>query len=174
MQPTPLCPAHLLVADVSIWATSLLAVAVRCIFSVSFFFFLLLPGYVALWDSKTPKTCPWESFLLCGNFSSFMSPLPGQVSVPNSFVYLFVFYILSYLLSKRNGLPFWVPGVLHQRSEVVLWKLLSIQMIFWWICGRQSGLPILFLCHLGTQPPKLLLIKHTSFAWSKLWFGHFT
>ena len=34
---------------------------------------------------------------------------------------------------EENGLPFWVSGVLHQCSEVVLWKLLSIQMIFWWI-----------------------------------------
>ena len=31
---------------------------------------------------------------------------------------------------EENGLPFWVPGVLRQCSEVVLWKLLSIQMIF--------------------------------------------
>ena len=30
-----------------------------------------------------------------------MSLSPGRVSVPNSFVSLFVFYILSYLLSKR-------------------------------------------------------------------------
>ena len=34
------------------------------------------------------------------------------------------------LLLKENGLPFWVPGVLHQHSEIVLWKLLSIQTIF--------------------------------------------
>ena len=32
---------------------------------------------------------------------------------------------------EENGLPFWVPGVLCQCSEVVSWKLLSIQMIFW-------------------------------------------
>ena len=31
---------------------------------------------------------------------------------------------------EENGLPFWVPGVLRQCSEVVLWRLLSIQMIF--------------------------------------------
>ena len=37
---------------------------------------------------------------------------------------------------KENGLPFCVPGVLCQRSEVVLWNLLSIQIIFWWICGE--------------------------------------
>ena len=62
------------------------------------------------------------------------------------------FCLLYFVLppSEENRLPFWVPGVLHQCSEVVLWKLLSIQMIFWWICGGESGLPILFLCHLGT------------------------
>ena len=31
---------------------------------------------------------------------------------------------------KENGLPFCVPGVLRQHSEVVLWKLLSSQRIF--------------------------------------------
>ena len=31
---------------------------------------------------------------------------------------------------KNNGLPFWVPGVLCQRSEIVLWNLLSVQMFF--------------------------------------------
>ena len=85
---------------------------------------------------NSPQTHLWEGFLLFGNFS-FTTPSPGRVSVPNSFV----FYILSYLLLKGmgcNGLPFLVPGVFHQHSEVVLWKLLRIQMIFWWICGRES------------------------------------
>ena len=105
MQPTPLCPAHLLVADVSIWATSLLAVAVRCIFSVSFFFFLLLPGYVALWDSKTPKTCPWESFLLCGNFSSFT--LSPQVRSPSlNLLSLFLSFIFCPTSFRREWAAF--------------------------------------------------------------------
>ena len=43
-----------------------------------------------------------------------------------------------------------MPGVLCQCSEIILWKLLNIQMIFWWICGWESGLPILFFHHLGT------------------------
>ena len=51
---------------------------------------------------------------------------------------------------EENGLPFWVPGVLCQHSEVVLWKSFSIQMIFGWICRGESGLPVLFLHHLGT------------------------
>ena len=31
---------------------------------------------------------------------------------------------------KDNGLPFWVPEVLCQHSEVVLWYLLGVQMFF--------------------------------------------
>ena len=70
--------------------------------------------------------------------------------------YLFClsFYLLYFVLPpfEDNGLPFWVPNVLCLHSEVVLWNLLSVQMFFWWICGGESGLPILFLCHLRTAP----------------------
>ena len=38
-----------------------------------------------------------------GHFSSIKTPFPGQISIPNSFVSLFIFYILSYLLSKTMG-----------------------------------------------------------------------
>ena len=31
---------------------------------------------------------------------------------------------------EDNGLLFWVPDVLCQHSEVVLWNLLSVQMFF--------------------------------------------
>ena len=47
-----------------------------------------------------PLTCLWEGFLLYGNFSFFTTPFPGWVSIPKSFVSVFIFYILSYLLSK--------------------------------------------------------------------------
>ena len=36
----------------------------------------------------------------CLETSSITTPFPGRVSVPSSFVSLFIFYILSYLLSK--------------------------------------------------------------------------
>ena len=49
---------------------------------------------------------------------------------------------------EHNGLLFWVPDVLCRHSEVILWDLLSVQMFFWWIYGGESGLPVLFLCHL--------------------------
>ena len=42
------------------------------------------------------------------------------------------FYLLYFFLPsfEDNGLLFWVPDVLCQHSEVVLWKLLSVQMFF--------------------------------------------
>ena len=49
---------------------------------------------------------------------------------------------------EHNGLLFWVPDVLCRHSEVVLRNLFCVQMFFWWICWGESGLPILFLCHL--------------------------
>ena len=59
--------------------------------------------------------------------------------------YLFClsFYLLYFVLPpfEDNGLPFWVPDVLYQHSEVVLWNLLSIQMFFWWICGEKVVSP---------------------------------
>ena len=74
--------------------------------------------------------------------------------------YLFClsFYLLYFLLPpfKENGLLFWVPDVLCQHSEVVLWNLLSIQMFFQWICGGESGVPILFLYHLRTTLDSIL------------------
>ena len=59
------------------------------------------------------------------------TPFPGWISVPTSFASLFIVYIFSYLLLKTMGwLPFWVPDVFCQHSEVVLWNLLSVQMFF--------------------------------------------
>ena len=68
--------------------------------SVFCFVFLsvMLPSEII----KLPQTCLWEVFLLCGNFS-FMTPSPGWVSIPQCFVSVFIFYVLSYLLSKRLG-----------------------------------------------------------------------
>ena len=42
------------------------------------------------------------------------------------------FYLLHFVLPpfEENGLPFWVPDVLCQHSEVVLWNLLSAQLSF--------------------------------------------
>ena len=71
---------------------------------------------------------------------------------------------------EDNGLPFWVPDVLWHHSGVVLWNFLSVQMFFWWICGGESGLPVLFLCHLRVFSNVLAL--HIS--WPKYWSFSFS
>ena len=63
-----------------------------------------------------------------------------------------MFYILSLPPFEDNGLPFWVPDVLCQHSEVVFWNFLSVQMFFLGIYGGESGLPVLFLLHLRAAP----------------------
>ena len=52
---------------------------------------------------NSPQTPQWEGFLVFGIFSSFMTPCSGWVSIPDSLVSILVFYVLSYLLSKRIG-----------------------------------------------------------------------
>ena len=91
---------RLLVADASIWATSL-RVAIRHVIYGGFFLFVFfLPVMLPSEIPKLPTDPLVGGFLMFGNFSSFMTPSPGQISIPNSFVSLFVFYIWSYLLSK--------------------------------------------------------------------------
>ena len=51
---------------------------------------------------NSPQTRWWEGFLVFGNFS-FMTPFLGRIPILSSFVSLFVFYVLSYLLLKRIG-----------------------------------------------------------------------
>ena len=67
------------------------------------------------------------------------------------------FHLLYFFLPvfEDNDLLFWVPDVLCQHWEVILWSLLSVEMFFWWICEGESGLPVLFLCHLRTVPPSV-------------------
>ena len=104
---------------------------------------------------SSPQTRLWEGFLVFGNllYNSLMKGSPSLT--------LLSFYLLYFALPhfKENGLPFWVPGVLHKHSEVVLWNLFSVQMIFQWLCWGESGLPILFLCHLRTTSYCALMLK---------------
>ena len=73
-------------------------------YSVGFFVFCLSSRLCwPLRFQNSPQTHRRECVLLFGNFSSFTTPCPGQVSVPNSFASPFVFFILSYLLLKRMG-----------------------------------------------------------------------
>ena len=68
------------------------------------------------------------------------------------------------------GCLFWMPGILCQLSEVVLWNLLSVQLIFWWICGGESDLPVLVLCHLRTAPSICVSNTQTSESANMLYY----
>ena len=144
----PPCPAHALW-----WQTRASGLVLRWELQLGAYsgFFFSFPSQLCcpLRFQNSPKTHPWEGFLLCGNFSSFTTPSPGQVS-SLTFWSLLLSFIFCPTSFQREWAAFLGAGVLRQRSEVVLCKLLSIQMVFWWICGGESGLRILFLCHLRT------------------------
>ena len=101
---------------------------------------------------NSPQTCLWEGFLLFGNFSSFRTPSPGGISIPNSFVSIFVFYILPYLLSKRMGC---LSGCLVSST--------SIQKLF---CGSCSAFKWSFDEFVGgkvvSQSYSSAIFKHAS------------
>ena len=120
---------HLLVVDVSVWATSLLGVAIRHIIC-GFYLFIFPPSYVALCDSKTPHRPAVEIVSWCLETSPLLR-LPPWDGSP-SLTLCLSFYLSYFVLPpfKDNGLPLWVSYVLCHHSEVVLWNLLSIQMIF--------------------------------------------
>ena len=106
MQSVPPCPApaHWWQMQVSglllRWQMWLDAYSVGLFSFFSFcFFWLCYP----LRFQNSPQTCLWEGFLVLGNFSSFPTASLGRVSLPNSFVSLFIFYLLSSLLSKTMG-----------------------------------------------------------------------
>ena len=77
-----------------------------------------------------------------------------------------LFFCLLYIFLppfEDNGLFFWVPYVLCQHSEGVLWNLLSVQMFFWWICWGESDLPELILHHFRAAPDPWILKEMADF-----------
>ena len=89
--------------DASVWATSPLGVEVKRVICGFFVFVFVFSSRLCcpLRFQNSPQTRQWEGFLAFGNFFSFTTPSLGWIAIPNSFVSLFIFYILSYLLSKR-------------------------------------------------------------------------
>ena len=114
---------HLQVSEMSSWATFLLVVAVRWVFSVCVCVCVsarthtrvhvrvLSYLFCPLKFQSSPQTCLWQCFLLCGNFSSFMTPSPICVSFPKSFVSVFVFCIFptSFWRDLAAFLGAWCP-----------------------------------------------------------------
>ena len=71
-----------------------------------------------------------------GNFSLFKTLFPGRDFLPSMelppYLLCLFFHLLYFFLPvfEDNDLLFWVPDVLCQHSEVVLYNLLSIEMFF--------------------------------------------
>ena len=84
------------------------------------------PYYVALCASRARHRLGSESVSWCLETSLFLR-LPSQdgaLSLPLLSLFLsFIFFLPPF---EDNGLLFWVPDVLCQHSEVVLWNLLSV------------------------------------------------
>ena len=140
-------PCWLLVNS-SICATSPLGVTIRHV--ICFFFF---PPFLCCPPrfQNYLQACWWEGSLVFWNFFSFTTPSLGWVSILNSFVSLFVFYILSYLLLKEWAafLGAWCP-LLAFRSCSVDFAQRSNDLLM--ICGGDSDLSVLFLHHLRIAP----------------------
>ena len=74
----------------------------------------------------------------------------GAPSLPLLSLFLsFIFFSTSFQIQWAAFLGAWCPLLAFR---VVLWNFLSVQMFFWWICGGESGLPILFLHHFRIAP----------------------
>ena len=76
--------------------------------------------------------CQWECFLVFGNFS-FKTPVPGQISVPTSFVCLFLFYIFSYLLLRQRA-AFLGPWCPLQAFRSCFVEFAQHSIFFRWTC----------------------------------------
>ena len=113
----------LLVVDVSIWATSPIEIVIGPVICGFYFFIFSSQLCCPLRFQNSPQTHQWDGLLVFGNFS-FKTPSPGRFSVPISFVSLFIFYILFYLLSKTMG---YLSGCLVSSTRV--------QKLFCGICS---------------------------------------
>ena len=84
------------------------------------------PYYVALCASKTQHRLGSESVSWCLETSLFLR-LPSRDRAPSlTLLSLFLSFIFFLPPFEDNGLLFWVPDVLCQHSEVVLWILLRV------------------------------------------------
>ena len=81
---------HLLAADAGVWGTFLLGVAFRHV----------ICGFYLLFPSQSGCPLRFKNF---PQTHQCKTPFPGWISVLSSFFSLFIFYVLSYLLSKTMG-----------------------------------------------------------------------
>ena len=104
MQPAPPRSAPLLlVADASLWGTSLLGVAVRHVICGVFFF---SPGYVALQDSETPHRPAGERVSWCLETSPLLRLSFRDRSLTLTLLSLFLSFIFCPTSFRRQWADF--------------------------------------------------------------------
>ena len=119
-------------ADAGVCAASPLGELPLGSHSVGFnYLFIFPPCYVVLCASKARHRLGSESVSWCLE-TSLILRLPSQDGAPSlPLLSLFsIFYIFFLPVFEDNNLLFWVPDVLCQHSEAVLWSLLSTEMFF--------------------------------------------
>ena len=101
------------------WACNLLVLIISL-----FFLPVMLPSVLPRLATASAASISW-----CLETSLLDSP-PGM-ELPPYLLCLF-FHLLFFFLPvfEDNDLLFWVPDVLCQHSEVVLWSLLRVEMFF--------------------------------------------
>ena len=122
------------------------------------FFFFFFFWLCCLWDSKAPHWPHlWEGFLLCRNFSSFTTPSPAGISVPKSFVSLFVFILCptSFWRDWFSFLGIWDPLSTFRNCSVGVAPHSDHSLMFLW--GRKWSPYPIFLLSLE-HPPKFFLL----------------
>ena len=108
------------------WACNLLVLIIYL-----FFLPVMLPSV-----SKARHRLGRESVSWCLETSLLKIPFPGRASLPGTelppHLLCLLFRLLYFFLPvfEDNGLLFWLPDVLCQPTEVVLWSLLSVEMFF--------------------------------------------
>ena len=121
--------------------------------------FIFSPWYVALCASKARHIFGSEKVSWCLETSLFLR-LPSRDGTPSlpllSLFLSFIFFPTSFRRQRAAFLGAWCPLPAFRSC---LWNLLSIQMFFWWICGRESDLPVLFFCHLRTTSKFILFLN---------------
>ena len=105
--------------------------------SVGFnYLFIFRSCYGALCVSKARHRLGRETVSWCLETSLLKIPFPGRASLPGMelpphllclFVRLLYFFLPVF---EDNDLLIWLPDVLCQHSELVLWSLLSVERFF--------------------------------------------
>ena len=108
------------------WARNLLVLILHL-----FFLPVMLPSVLPKLTTDGCENVSW-----CLETSLFKSLFLGWDSLPGTelppYLLCLFFHLLYFFLPvfEDNDLLFWVPDVLCQHSEVVLWSLLSTEMFF--------------------------------------------